>query len=693
MADKTVALELEVNIKKGDVTLGQLNDEFKQIGETITEQKDILIEFQRELLEIERIQAGTSATNFQRQNELKSKATQLKIAIKDQRLSLTELNNERGKATASIKGLNAQSINQNKITKGLDKLTGGMATKFTKLYKSFKEGFRAVKLFTQGLSGFQKALIATGIGAFVVALGLIVAYWDDIKGAINGVSSEQEKLLADTEKTKKANEEALAVTEASVNSLKLQGMSEKEILALKIKQTDEVIAATEAQLQQQKAIKDSQIAAAERNQKITAGILGFLTAPIGILLGAVDALSDGLVKLGLLEEKTTFAKDALMGTASLLFDPEDVKKEGDATIKETEQQLASLKNKRDGFELKTQADAKKSAEKAKEAKNKEAKEEEDREKAKADVLEAIRIAEIDTEAERRQEELDKIDKYYEELITKAKKYGKDTSELEDAREAKKKEVFDKQKERDEKEQAKKDKKTLKEQEELITSLEADKEQEELTFEEQRENIARREAIFLEDKTLTETQRNEVEANFTKERKDLAEEEAEARSELNSQRVGLAMNTLGALNGLVQSFAKDDEASQKKSFNANKAFGIGQAVISTAVGISNALTAGGNPAKLATGAQFLEAGIVAASGAAQIATISKTKFKGTATPPTAPPPPPANGGGGDVGFEPRGFTGLPFGGGQPTTKVIVTETDIRKATRDIDGIYNKAVVVE
>jgi hypothetical protein len=689
MPDKKVALELEVNIKKGDVTLAQLNSEFKQIGEIIEENKDILIEFERELLEVQKLQSTTLSSAYGKQAILAGKETRLKEAIQDQKLSLKGLNNERSRAASSMRDLSKEAINQGKITRGLDKLTGGMATKFTKLYKGFKEGFRAVKLFTRGLSGFQKALIATGIGAFVVALGLIVAYWDDIKGAINGVSSEQEKLLADTEKTKAANEEALAATEASVSSLKLKGMSEKEILALKIKQTDAVIAATEAQLVQQKAMKDSQIAAAERNQKITAGIIGFLTAPIGILLGAVDALSDGLVKLGILDEKTTFAKDILMGTASLLFDPEDVKKEGDATVKETEKQLLALRNKRDGFKLKTQADAKKSADKANEAKEKEAKKEEEREKEKAAALEAIRIAEIDTEAERRQEELDKIDKYYDELITKAKEYGKNTSELEDAREAKKKELFDKQKERDEKEQAKKDKKILKEQEELITSLEADKEQEELTFEGQREDIARREAIFLEDKTLTETQRNEVEANFTKERKDLAKGEAEARIELNEQRVDLAMNTLGALNGLVQAFAKDDEASQKRAFNANKAFGIAQAVISTAQGISAQLAV---PQDAITGANFVKAGIVAATGAAQIATISKTQFKGTATPPTAPPPPPADGEG-SVGFDPRGFTGLPFGGGQPTTKVIVTETDIRKATRDIDGIYNKAVVVE
>jgi hypothetical protein len=61
----------------------------------------------------------------------------------------------------------------------------------------------------------KKALIATGIGALVVALGLVVAYWEDIIGLVNGVSGEQTKLLAETEKTNKANQDNLAVTEAS----------------------------------------------------------------------------------------------------------------------------------------------------------------------------------------------------------------------------------------------------------------------------------------------------------------------------------------------------------------------------------------------------------------------------------------------------------------------------------------------
>lgn len=68
----------------------------------------------------------------------------------------------------------------------LDRLTGGLATQF-------RDAFEATKLFNFSLKGTRAALIATGVGAFVVLLGLVVAYWDDIKDAITGVNREIEK--------------------------------------------------------------------------------------------------------------------------------------------------------------------------------------------------------------------------------------------------------------------------------------------------------------------------------------------------------------------------------------------------------------------------------------------------------------------------------------------------------------------
>ena len=698
MADKKIALDLEINIKKGDMTLGELNSQLENLGGTIQEQKDILIEFERELLELQAIQSQTAKNDFARQTQLKEKSDELKGAIKDQRLSIRELSNERTNASAALKDLTKESVNQSKVIAGLDKLTGGMATKVVKLYKGFGEGVKAVKGFNAGLSNMKKALIATGIGALVVALGLVVAYWEDIIGLVNGVSGEQTKLLAETEKTNKANQDNLAATEASENSLKLQGKSEKEILDLKIKQTDEVIASTELLLEQQESIKKSQLAAAERNQKIVAGIIGFISAPITVLLGAVDALTYGLAKVGAIAEGTNLAAGFTMGAAKMLgFDPEEVKTKGEETAKETENQLRALKNKRDGYIIKGQEDAKKASDKAASDKTKSDekaaaeqdkidKEKERLAKEKEKALEDIRQGLIDTEAERRQEELDAVDRQYKALIELAKKYGGDVDDLAKAQQAKKDEITKKNAEADAAEIKANADKTLKEQEELIKSLGYKQEQDENEFELRRAEVARREALLLADDTLTKEQRLLLEQQFAAESKKIDEEQNANRRELSSQRLQMAGDILGAINGLAQAFAKDDEAGQRKAFKLNKAAGIGQAVISTAIGINNAFV---NPADVASGVAFLKAGLIASSGIAQIATIKKTEFQGGTQ---AATPPPTLGSGG-AGAAPIGFTQNLNNTQIPTTKVIVTETDIRRATRNIDGIYNKAVVVE
>jgi len=304
------------------------------------------------------------------------------------------------------------------------------------------------------------------------------------------------------------------------------------------------------------------------------------------------------------------------------------------------------------------------------------------EKEIADTIEGIRVANISGEDEKRAEEKRKVDKQYEELLAKAKKYNLDVSGLEETRIAKKKEIDDKFA------KAKADKE-LAEQEKIIAKLKYDQKAEEDEFQLRREEIARRELIVAEDKTLTEEQRLQLQKQFAAESVKITEGEEKAKAELSAQRLQLAGNVLGAISGLAKAFAKDDEESQKKAFKLNKAFGIGQALISTAVGVTNALTAGGNAAKLATGAQFVEAGVVAVAGAAQVAAINSTQFGGGGTSTDVPTVPNTDG----AGSQPRAFTSPRVSTSQSTTKVIVTETDIRNVSGNVDGIYNRAVIVE
>ena len=150
---------------------------------------------------------------------------------------------------------------------------------------------------------------------------------------------------------------------------------------------------------------------------------------------------------------------------------------------------------------------------------------------------------------------------------------------------------------------------------------------------------------------------------------------------NEERVAIATSTLAGLGNLAKLLSEGNEKDQKKAFAINKAASIGQAVINTATGITKAFAQGG-VGGFATGAA------VAIAGAAQIAAIAKTQFKSTAGDVSSP-----SDSSGGVGSQPRAFTSPRVDTNQQTTKVIVTETDIRSVTGNVSGIYNRAVVVE
>jgi hypothetical protein len=140
----------------------------------------------------------------------------------------------------------------------------------------------------------------------------------------------------------------------------------------------------------------------------------------------------------------------------------------------------------------------------------------------------------------------------------------------------------------------------------------------------------------------------------------------------AQKLELLGQSFGALAQLSEALAKGDEKNAEKSFKITKALRIGEAVANTAAAIMGQLAV---PYDQLTGANFVKAGIVAVTGAAQIATIAKTKFSpgtSTAEKPTVGSAP--SGGGG--GFTPNiSFTGIgqnPLAGmfGQPMQAYVV-----------------------
>lgn len=488
------------------------------------------------------------------------------------------------KSASGMKDLAEESVDVKEGVDGavtvLDQFTGGLAgmlVNVTRGFKAFgKTSVASFKASIAGANGLKKALIATGVGALVVAVGLLVAYWDDIVGFISGASAEQKELLAATEATATAAQDRLTATEGSENSLKLQGKSEREIRDLKIQQTEEVILATEAQLEQQKQMKKAQLEAAERNQKIAAGVIAFLTAPITILLGAVDALTFGLKQVGVLEEATSLAEEYLMDAAALVgFDAEETEAEADATIKETEDALRALKNKRDGYILSNQQADQAAADQASADAQSEAEKKEQDEKAAAEKLaalkEEIRKAESNTQAEIRQQELEDTAAYYQNLIQQAIDNGLETEELEIT------------------------------QAEKLAELKAKYRQEDL----------------------------DAEKELAAKKKEIEEKDAEDRQQIRNEAIQMVKDSFDAMSALADAFAGESEEQQRRNFNIQKALSAANVVVGTIEGASNAYTTAQKSPFTAffPGYPLVQAGLATAFGVAQLQQIRKSQFEG------------------------------------------------------------------
>jgi hypothetical protein len=184
-------------------------------------------------------------------------------------------------------------------------------------------------------------------------------------------------------------------------------------------------------------------------------------------------------------------------------------------------------------------------------------------------------------------------------------------------------------------------------------------------------------------------------------KETEEKKRATRQAVINKTAQMTMDSLSALNALYTSSLGQSEKDQRRAFEANKKFSIAQALISTFLAVNNALTAGGNALKIASGANFIEAGIALTTGLANVIKIRKTTFQSTSAPSSSSVSAPAAGGGGGqlppAAFNPNSTAtnGIgqpnPMGQGQQPLRAYVVDRDIENASsrrnmlRDFAGI--------
>ena len=529
------------------------------------------------------------------------------------------------------------------------------------------------------LKGIKTELIATGIGALVVALGTIVAYWDDIKGLVSGVNDETKKNVELTQEKLTKAERELEVFEKQENSLRLQGKSEEEIIKIREGKIQQIIETAKKEKALQERNKKAEVAAAQRNQTFARYIIQTyatgLSMGLYIITGIIDGISNafiflaksafnfgkqlrgimfealisplelaltGVNKLLELAGASTFDTKAIFGNirdtyagiekqisgfvnslegtslskglfeltdkyvsqqlASVLFDPKAVADSYDKTIQGLDDKI--LDNE-DRIAQRKLEQNKKNQQNNKDLNDKNEKEKLDLERQNIDKRLALMADGYDKEVALAKE---KNRREKEDLLASSKDKIVDAEQLAEAQR-----LID--------ETLKKD---LKQLDEKYNSDKA------LSWEEKNKKEIQQKQKEIDDEMAAAAKRIEIREAEAEKKKKLDEEEIQRRIELRQKTLELAGNTFSALADLAGSFNTKNEKDARKQFQVQKAFNLAAAITNTAMAVTGALTAGGNPIKLATGVQFVEAGIAATVGAANILKIANSKFGGGAS---------------------------------------------------------------
>jgi len=265
----------------------------RELTQTINEQRSILTSFKQDLIALENKLAQTSKGDLMRQKALKNAIASLKVEIKDQESAVRNLSDARAETNFSLeegsrraeqntqameamsRAINAASMatlllsgNNEKVGKVMRgvQVTMALASAAVAVYNlaqrqneiyttaaaaAQKVYAVAVGTSTGAMKAFRVALLATGIGAAIFALGFLVEKFaslgDEAEKATDKVSDFAKAIEDDELK-------ALDLKHKRVmHQLKLEGASEDQLQAQFQSNTEEKLALVEKLIKQRKA--------------------------------------------------------------------------------------------------------------------------------------------------------------------------------------------------------------------------------------------------------------------------------------------------------------------------------------------------------------------------------------------------------------------------------------------------------
>ena len=212
MAEKSIKYKILIDDAQSASTLAeleqsaeQLNQELKNLDPRSQDFKNLANSAQQVNSEIEQINASVEGLKFEDKLQAMDGAAKIlggSVATVVGSFGLLGIESEK------LQFLETQATNAIAFAIGLKDVSEGLS----QVAIAFKKSGIAAKLFGKVT---RTALLATGIGALIVALGTVIAYWDEINDLVRGTTKSIE------EQTNAINEQ-ISDSELAVELLRME---------------------------------------------------------------------------------------------------------------------------------------------------------------------------------------------------------------------------------------------------------------------------------------------------------------------------------------------------------------------------------------------------------------------------------------------------------------------------------------
>ena len=626
---------MEVKEYSLKISTEQAQKNVEDLNENLKIQEDLLFDLEKELRDYEKELKKTSKTDLAARKALNEQIEKTKEQLGDERQGLKELNRERKTANEELKDAEENAADYGGVLGMVDQKTGGLISSIGGMTKSISGA-------TKGFNLMKIAIIGTGIGALLIALtSLSAAFtsseegqnsWNKMMGVLGAVVG------VFTDRLAALGRGLISLFTDPIETLKGFGASIKEFVMDKVDQTVESLGFLGSAISKlfkgdfSGALEDAGKGVVGLNRALNPAVIltealvkgtkelvkelaeeGKAAGKIADQRAAADKLDRKLIteraeanrkRAELLEksvdkekfstqERIEFLKEAgrleeeitqkEIKAAQLRLDAKQAENElGDSTKEDLEEE-ANLKANLINLETARLGKQREITSQVIAFKSEAAAEEVAIEAAKAEAIESIRKGLIDTDAERRQEQLNVIKLDYDDKIKLAEEfYGKETEKVKELREAQRLALADQQVVFDEQDATKKAEESEKAAEELALK----DEEELLSFDAQRQLITDRENLLKEDKTISDADRLILEQSFADKKVAIATAEAEAKATLQNAVLDTVSNGINVLKGL----AGKNKKVQKALLIAESAASIAKIAVNTGVANAKAVAA-------------------------------------------------------------------------------------------------------